>query len=163
MQRVSYADDMISGQMIAGLFNTDHQSRVMAEAATFTTLQQKLHKLISLESTSHLHSQPQSVLSAAHKSFYKQPQRNTEETRLRERKHDLVNVKPCNGCGKTNHPRNKSMSRKDCPAINMNCLNCGIKGHLKSVCLQPHGRRNQESSNNATQVGGNPQQDSYVF
>ena len=104
VERVSYADDMISGQMIAGLFNTDHQSRVMAEAATFTTLQQKFHKLISLEttdqSTSHLHSQPQPVLSAAHKSVYKQSQRNTEETRLRERKHDLVNVKPCNGCGK---------------------------------------------------------------
>ena len=48
------------------------------------------------------------------------------------------------------------MSRKDCPAINMNCLNCGIKGHLESVCRQPHGRRNQDSSNNAKQVGETP-------
>ena len=37
-QKVSYAEDMIAGQMIAGLINTEHQGKVLAQAATLTTL-----------------------------------------------------------------------------------------------------------------------------
>ena len=56
---VSYADDMISGQLIAGLANVEHQGKVLAEASSLKTLKEKFDKLISLEttdqSTSHLH------------------------------------------------------------------------------------------------------------
>ena len=57
--QVSYAEDMISGQMIAGLVNVDHQGKVLAEAASLKDLQAKFDKLVSLEAmdqaTTHLH------------------------------------------------------------------------------------------------------------
>ena len=42
---------MVAGQLIAGLINCDHQSKVLAEAATLTTLQAKFDRLVSLETT----------------------------------------------------------------------------------------------------------------
>ena len=48
---VSYSTNMVAGQLIAGLYNTDHQAKVLAEAATLTTLQNKFDRLISLETT----------------------------------------------------------------------------------------------------------------
>ncbi len=42
----------------------------------------------------------------------------------------------CKGCGRSSHPKGKSMRRCDCPAFNQNCRACGIKGHFMSVCQQ---------------------------
>ena len=42
----------------------------------------------------------------------------------------------CKWCGKSEHPGGKSLDRANCAARNKNCLNCGIKGHLASVCLK---------------------------
>ena len=59
---VSYAENMIAGQMIAGLANVAHQAKILAEATTLTTLKAKYDRLASLEttgqSTSHLHMAP---------------------------------------------------------------------------------------------------------
>ena len=59
---VSYTEDMIAGQMIAGLANVDHQAKILAEAKTLTTLKDKYDRLASLEttdqSTLHLHMAP---------------------------------------------------------------------------------------------------------
>ena len=59
---VSYAEDMIAGQLIAGLANVEHQGTILAEASTLTTLQAKFERLVSLEttdqSTSHLRTAP---------------------------------------------------------------------------------------------------------
>jgi len=58
-RQVNYSGDMVAGQMIAGLVNMEHQNRVLAEAATLITLEQKFHRLVSLEtmdmSTPYLH------------------------------------------------------------------------------------------------------------
>ena len=51
MQKVSYAEDMIAGQMIAGLINTEHQGKLLAPEATLMTFQQKFDLLVSLETT----------------------------------------------------------------------------------------------------------------
>ena len=50
-RQVNYSGDMVAGQMIAGLVNMEHQNRVLAEAATLTTLEQKIQRLVSLETT----------------------------------------------------------------------------------------------------------------
>ena len=42
---------MVVAQMVAGLANIDHQTKILAEAATLTTLQQKFDRLVSLEMT----------------------------------------------------------------------------------------------------------------
>ena len=64
--QVSYAEDMISGQMMAGLANVDHQGKVLAEAASLKDLQAKFDKLVSLEATdqatTHLHNAGPTVM-----------------------------------------------------------------------------------------------------
>ena len=42
---------MVAGQMVAGLENIDHQTKILAEAATLTTLQKTFNRLVSLEMT----------------------------------------------------------------------------------------------------------------
>ena len=126
-QKVSYAEDMISSQMIAGLVNNEHQTKVLAQAATLITLQQKFDLLISLEttdkSTQKLHptappaTTPPSS-STPQKSDYKQKGRN---------------ITPCTGCGKTYHP-GKTLHRKNCPAFEHICEKCHTKGHFQDVC-----------------------------
>ena len=45
------------------------------------------------------------------------------------------------------------MRRQDCPAFHLNCLNCGIKGHLAKVCRKPR------SGNSSTRALDGSQQD----
>ncbi len=47
--QVSYQDDMVSTQMVAGLYNTDHQSKVLAESADLANLDNKFKRLVLLE------------------------------------------------------------------------------------------------------------------
>ena len=159
---VSYAEDMIAGQMIAGLANIEHQSKILAEATTLVSLQAKYDRLISLEttdqSTSHLHAAPPKPMipseSAAQKSQYAQQKRSKKEGRA------LV---PCKGCGETYHPPGKSMARKDCPAFGTVCRNCGIRGHLQRVCRQPKAPKQPESGSNAARSDPASTEESYIF
>ena len=50
-RQILYAEDMISGQLIAGLINNNHHFRLLAEALILTTLKVKFGKLVSLETT----------------------------------------------------------------------------------------------------------------
>lgn len=50
-KKLSYADDMVTQQLIAGLGNQQHQSRVLAEATTLITLAAEIARLQCLEST----------------------------------------------------------------------------------------------------------------
>ena len=47
--RVSYNDDMVATQLVAGLYNTDFQAKILAESTSLTTLDQKLNRLLTLE------------------------------------------------------------------------------------------------------------------
>ena len=46
---LSYQDDMVSTQFVAGLYNNEHQAKVLSESATLTTLEAKLGRLLVLE------------------------------------------------------------------------------------------------------------------
>ena len=131
-QKVSYAEDMISGQMIAGLVNTEHQGKVLAQVATLTTLQQKFDLLVSLETTDQSRSKlkvpPTTPAPPSDSSFQK-----SDYKRSKNPPKNQDEIRPCTGCGKKSHP-GKSLKRKDCPAFNINCRKCGIKGHFEDVC-----------------------------
>ena len=125
---VNYADEMITHQLVSGLRNQQHQSRILSEAPTFLTLAQKVGRLQCLESTEEstdLMRLGTPSHSVAAKSSYKRGdfQSNGKKNR----------GYPCRGCGKTYH-EGKSSARKDCPAFNKTCSNCGIKGHFRAVC-----------------------------
>ena len=50
-QQVDYSEDMVTGQMIAGLANLEHQSRILAEAASLISFEQKFNHLVYLKTT----------------------------------------------------------------------------------------------------------------
>ena len=106
---VSYAEDMIAGQMIAGLTNVDHQAKILAEAMTLTTLKDKYDRLASLEttdqSTSHLHMAPPRPTPSPMPS-----ESAAQYTRQKWSQRENKTPTPCKGCGKTTHPLGKSMA-----------------------------------------------------
>ena len=138
-QLVSYSDDMVAGQLIAGLANSEHQSRVLAEAATHTNLDQKFSRLICLESTEkatpHFRDNTQPIASShMQKSDHgQQSQERPRQPRDKRSPPTPRRFKTCNGCGRTTHP-NGSMDRKDCPAVRVKCHFCGLTGHFKVAC-----------------------------
>lgn len=46
-RKVSYFNDMVTGYMMAGIANLEHQSKMLPEAATLTTLEEKFNRLVS--------------------------------------------------------------------------------------------------------------------
>lgn len=58
----------------------------------------------------------------------------------------------CQGCGRTSHGANKSMERKDCPAIKQSCRSCGKLGHYQIVCKSK--ARSAVEANQASQLKG---------
>ena len=112
-RQVNYSGDMVAGQMIAGLVNMEHQNRVLAEAATLTTLEQKIQRFVSLETTDmsipYLHKTMHSLtLSNVQRSYHKQwsPETKTTSTPWY--------AKHCSWCGKISHPGG-SMDREKLP------------------------------------------------
>ena len=146
---------MIASQLISELLNMEFQSKILAEAAILTSLKAKFDRLVSRESTeqstNHLH---HAVPSTPHaqKSQYKKmqsvrPQNQSENSVDRERPKNFV----CKDCGRFSHPSGRSMSRKDCPALNMQCHNYGKQGHFRSICRLPKKVLSTDSSSNVAQ------------
>ena len=140
----SYAEEMIAQQMIAGLRNQQHQSKILSDASLLPTLQSKIERLQSLETTEESASemqripitdQPPTQAAAANSQF-----KRNKKVPPTVRNQDSAEGKLCKGCGQSSHPAGKSMARKDCPAFRKPCDSCGIKGHFKAVCRKSQAR-----------------------
>ncbi|XP_057292392.1 uncharacterized protein LOC130621057 [Hydractinia symbiolongicarpus] len=123
----SYADEMIRSQLIAGLQNSSHQSKVLSEMEILTTLSQLTTRLLTLESTERASSEFQSPhqstsdVSALKSKPSSRPPTNNN------------NNKTCIGCGKPFHPKGRST----CPAYGKTCRNCNKLNHFANVCRSP--------------------------
>ena len=121
---MSYSEDAIAAQMIAGIHNKEHQSKVLAETATKETLKEKFDLLLSLETTdksaAQLGTESRSGLAA------QQAGRKFEK---------------CDRCG-----RGKHYNKKECPASKITCFNCGLVGHMSRVCKKPKKKKERPSS-----------------
>ena len=134
-REISYADEMVAQRLIAGLANQEHQRRILSEAPTLVTLQQKVERLCVLETTeessSALNGVPQGPAVApssasAVKSKYQKQKRNPAEPPK-----DTVS---CQWCGSQSHPEGKPLEKIYCPAREKACFKCKTKGHLAAVC-----------------------------
>ena len=150
--KVSYTEEMISQRLIAGLANQEHQAKILSEAEELATLEMKIKRLISLETsddTTTLIRAPTSATSiqAPFKSSYKKSKKQTNQSDAPNRRgNDDNNRKDkgnrfvkrrklrCRGCGQTHHGEGKSLSRKDCPAFREECWECNKIGHFGKVC-----------------------------
>ena len=134
-REISYADEMVAQRLIAGLANQEHQRRILSEASTLITLQQKVERLCVLETTEEsstvLRSVPQGAAAApssvaAVKSKYQRQKQNTVEPAK-----DPIT---CEWCGAQSHPGGKPLDRIYCTARNKVCHKCKTKGHIAPVC-----------------------------
>ena len=135
-RKINYSSDMVAGQMVAGLANMEHQCKILSEATTLTTLEEKFNRLVSLEttdkSTPHLYSDIHpATISNIQKSDH--GRRAPQET------------KPCGYCGENLHP-DGSRSRWSCRAAKIKCNNCGITGHVMKACRRARWESTNRSS-----------------
>ena len=145
---VCYAEEIVATQMLSGLSNMEHQCRVLSEAPPLERPQAKYRKLVAPKttdtSTKQLHGagaiQPKSS-KVAQKSEYKKEKDHT---------------KACKGCGRSSHAGKAVLLRNECPAFNMTCHNCGIKGHLKAVCRRQRDQGKQGQDRTKTSATREP-------
>ena len=133
-QNVSYAEEMVAQQLVTGLRDQEHQSKILSEATTLTSLQAKVERLQGLEATDEsatkLHVPSAHTVAGAMKSSYK---RAGEANRKPPTEPPTPQTKKCSTCGRTSH-YGRTMSLKDCPAYKKNCNSCGKEGHFATVC-----------------------------
>ena len=128
---VNYVDEMVSQQMIIGLRNQDHQSRILLEVVTLLTLDAKINRIQALETTEEsallLHKPSSHNSLAAAQSQYKGTQ-----SKGNQKSNNENNKHKCRGCGRHAHPDGKPMQQENCPADDKTCNNCKIKGILRT-------------------------------
>ena len=143
---INYSKDVVVGQLITWLANKEHQNKILAESNNLTTVEQKFHRLISLEtivtSTPHLRSSLSSHLTFS--SLRLEQKRFQGEYTLR-----IPWNRPCGRCRKTLHPY-RLKGQKNCPARTHQCHNCGLIGHLEKVCWKPKMVPTAESAGSLT-------------
>ena len=147
---MSYADEMVAQRLVAGLSNQEHQRRILQEASTLVTLDQKIERLrvfeTTEESSSVLHTASTKPSEAAGgKSLY-QRQKTGESNK------DNVG---CIWCGLVKHPRGKSMDRANCPAREQKCNKCDQKGHYGRVCENSSAEAAPTSTESADDIAAN--------
>ena len=140
---ISYADKMVAHQLVVGLQSQEHQSRILSEADTLTTLKDKVDRLQILETTEESATKFKSVSgkqsgetssSAAGRSSYQKYRREKSREQSNNTEKDKSKKSKCRGCGQVYHKGKKDLQRQECPAFDKSCSNCGIKGHYASVC-----------------------------
>lgn len=113
--------------MVAVLANVEHQSKILVETTTLTTLEQKFDRLVSLEMVYKLAPYLHSTI---HPVILSNVQRS--DCKWQSQKVKIFptpqSIKPCRGCGRTSH-LNGSMNQKGCLAAKLACFNCGLIGH----------------------------------
>lgn len=123
---VSYSEDMVKSQLIAGLRNPAHQSKVLSEMEALKTLDLVTTRLLALESTERAstHLRPSSeVAPITNQPFYRRDNKRNPIS-------DPQKSKSCAGCGQQLHPKGRS----SCPAWQKNCRKCGKPNHFASAC-----------------------------
>ena len=122
----SYAEEMISSQVISGIRNTDHRGKILAEMEELTTLQKLIDRLLAFECTQKASvklvdttCEGASSTIAFQKSGYRKQQQNFDKPKEDRNKYNGPQQKSqltCQGCGMRSHDSGKSMVREqDCP------------------------------------------------
>jgi hypothetical protein len=151
--KVSFAEEMVSQQLVAGLHNKDHQARLLGEANQLDTLKKKIDRLVSLETaaeaTFKMHRSTSSSEAAAATSQYRRIKKDqyVPKPKGKEAFNKFGTRFKCRGCGQENHGQGKTKSRADCPANTKKCLGCGIIGHFQAVCRKSRARATQQTWN----------------
>ncbi len=140
---VSYADKMVAQRLIAGLANLDHRRKLLADASSLPTLEEKIQRLQLLETTEEsaavlhrtiapprpLHGNSLTEAAATQPQHMKRGESKSGKDGTSGGNSGGRPAK-CKGCGNAAHPGGRSK----CRAFKKTCNSCGKKGHLAAVC-----------------------------
>lgn len=156
---VSYAQAMISDQMIVGVYDKDIQADVLSKATTLDTFEKKFDHMQCMElgkeakSALGTNSPPESLIGAQKTPYqrmkYGKPNHTPESMQGRTTPTRQNQSRCCQGCGGPLHgktPREHTTNKKlKCPAKDHSCEYCSKIGHYGAVCRnelkqqsQPH-------------------------
>ncbi|XP_057298990.1 uncharacterized protein LOC130629697 [Hydractinia symbiolongicarpus] len=135
---ISYSENMIMSQIIAGLLSSSHRTKILSEMTSIETLTQMTDHLLTLEATAQAteHFKPslpaQSDVSGV-KSDYQRYKRSDlrQKSQGNNRPNYQEGDRKCIGCGHNRHPK----GREQCPAQGKKCNNCGKLNHFANVCM----------------------------
>ena len=140
----SYSEDMIQSQVITGLYNSSHQSKVLSEMAKIKTLSEMTERLITLESTSQAstHFKPDArptdveVIAPIRSDYQRNKIKDIKPVPTApSTQQNSYKKKPssdrCRGCDRNRHPK----GREQCPAQGQHCNNCNKLNHFAAVCM----------------------------
>ena len=128
-QTNSYAELMVSDQMVVGCNDPDIQEEVFAKDSQLGSFHDKFALIQAIEEGKTAKSQlvAETPASTVAVSQYQ-----------KKKKSEKLSQKPpikCQGCGSSGHGRGTDMPRaRHCPAWDKICDHCHIKGHFSSVC-----------------------------
>ncbi len=151
---VSYQDDMVATQLVAGLYNSEHQAKALSESASLVSLEDKLKRLLVLEtSDTSLSSLANSEASANYtgggysrgpgsgsdKSLDERrrsregPEDRKKRWRNKDREQGEKPGDKCADCGKQ-HSQCKTCSGFH--KCSTRCNFCKKMGHIKNCCMK---------------------------
>lgn len=131
----SYSEEMIMSQIISGLYDLSHQTKILNEMSQVKDLNDMTERLLVLEAShqacNHLRpSANQDIIAPIRSSYQKAKMSNTKTHETAAAMKPSQNSYPCIGCGRTRHPK----GRRQCPAQGHRCNNCGKLNHFANVC-----------------------------
>lgn len=149
---ITYADNMVSHQLVRGLQDTSVQEKVLALAATDKDLNlKKISEFVEAQETG---SRSSKLLGGAaginvisdykKKNFSKHA---IEASKQNEQDKNNEDDLPCNYCGYFGHGTTPKthIRQTRCPAFGKACSKCGELGHFGKVCRQKKESSNKES------------------
>lgn len=174
VSKCSYADEMISSQLISGVRNNEHRGKILAEMEELETLQKLIDRLLALECTQKASGKfyetpttsDRSDSCAAAQSGYKKQQNKVARPKFAPnkteypKKHNADKPKyptVCQGCGMRSHGASKTMVRdQDCPAWGQKCHKCNQMNHFQAACRglrsRTSGTRDEDSDEEPADV-----------
>ena len=149
---ITYADNMVSHQLVRGLQDTSVQEKVLALAATDKDLNlKKISEFVEAQETGSRSSKLLggaagiNVISDYKKKNFSRPA--IEASKQNEQDKNNENDLPCNYCGYFGHGTTPKthIRQTRCPAFGKACSKCGELGHFGKVCRQKKESSNKES------------------
>ena len=145
---VSYEEDALRTQMVVGLYDKEHQNRILNDTAKHPSFKELYQALLTMEAadTSRLKlsdSKQQTTdtdLSAAQRSQYQRDRRNRNHPPETSKKETVT---PCRWCNGTTHDTTQRWQHDDCPARGKLCKKCGKLNHVTSACRSTSSQRRQ--------------------
>ena len=169
--QISYLEDMVATQLVAGLYNTEHQAKVLSESATLLTLDDKLKRLSVLETSDASLSSlaDNEALSNVTSGRSNNRRRQGGGIRRRPQKRDYTNNNAkdpkkdvqsmaCVECGESHPPCKTCNGFHKCTT---QCNFCKKYGHIRNCCMKL--LKQSVVNSNANAEGDDEEEDGIAF